>query len=145
MKSEELDIKYEELKVFKYRLRNEINITTDLIGYDIKDDFFTLSRDGDLSIKDGYRWDGPSGPMLDTENSMVGSCIHDAGYQMIRMELLPLSEKSTVDKMLKEAFTLSGMCKARVYMSYYAVKYFGWSSVIPGDVYEPKIKEINIV
>ena len=50
--------------------------------------FALLSRDG-LWVYEGYRWDGASGPTIDTEDSMQGSLFHDVIYQMMREGELP--------------------------------------------------------
>jgi len=41
-----------------------------------------LSR-ATLLIRNGYAWDGSTGPALDTVNFMRGSLVHDALYQII--------------------------------------------------------------
>ena len=51
---------------------------------DIITEWIKLNRDGMLAIMDGYAWDGPSGPTIDTKNFMRGSLVHDALYQLMR-------------------------------------------------------------
>ena len=51
---------------------------------DISTDWISLSKEGILSIRSGYAWDGPSGPTIDTKNTMRGSLVHDALYQLMR-------------------------------------------------------------
>ena len=64
--------------------------------------YISLSLNGDLEILLGYAWDGPSGPTIDTLDSMRGSLIHDALYQLMRMGLLDPKWKSRVDLMFEE-------------------------------------------
>lgn len=54
--------------------------------------FFFIMPDGNRSvlfIKDGYCWDGPSGPTFDTKDSLRASLYHDVLWQIISMDLLP--------------------------------------------------------
>ena len=37
-----------------------------------------------VGVSPGYHWDGPSGPTIDTADSMLGSLIHDVLYQTLR-------------------------------------------------------------
>jgi hypothetical protein len=64
-------------------------------------EFFSISASGHLKIKKGYRWDGASGPTIDTISTMRASCIHDVLYQAMRLELLDRYEfKRLADKEL---------------------------------------------
>ena len=36
----------------------------------IETDFIDLDTDGNLTVKNGYAWDGPSGPVMDTDENM---------------------------------------------------------------------------
>lgn len=56
---------------------------------------------GLLLIKEGYPWDGASGPTFDTKNTMIGSLGHDAMYELMRLELLPLSFRDDADAWLE--------------------------------------------
>jgi len=49
-------------------------------------DFIKL-KNGVLTLKKGYRWDGTSNPFVGEENSsdLRSSCIHDAMYDLMRM------------------------------------------------------------
>lgn len=48
-----------------------------------------LNMDGTLLVREGYSFDGPSGPVIDRKTNMRGACGHDALYQLMRMGLLP--------------------------------------------------------
>ena len=74
---------------YKYQLVEEYQVkVTALPKNDIKTDFIELSPKGMLIIKEGYAWDGPSGPTIDTPNFMRGSLVHYAIYQLLRSELI---------------------------------------------------------
>ena len=61
-----------------------------------------LSDSGILVINKGYLWDGVSGPTWDTKSTMIPGLVHDAFYQAIRLELLPLLFKEEVDTVFYE-------------------------------------------
>ena len=48
-----------------------------------------------LYVYPGYRWDGASGPTIDSEDSMQASLFHDVVYQMLRERKLPLGKLRT--------------------------------------------------
>jgi len=49
-------------------------------------DFMHIDCGGSLCIREGYSWDGPSGPAIDTVDFMRGSLVHDALYQLNGMD-----------------------------------------------------------
>jgi hypothetical protein len=77
--------------------------------------FIALNREGLLSIKAGYAWDGPSGPTFDTKTFMRGSLVHDAGYQLMREGKLDQSHRDTIDRLLGSICRSDGMCGVRVW------------------------------
>ncbi len=70
---------------YKYQLAKayvqQINIRPPA---DIDPDFIKLTKGGKLTVKKGYAWDGPSGPVADTKEHMRASLVHDALYQLMR-------------------------------------------------------------
>lgn len=59
--------------------------------------YYVFTRDGMLLIRRGYRWDGASGPTIDTISTMRASAVHDVIYQMIRQRELSYSYKRAGD------------------------------------------------
>lgn len=88
-----------------------------------------LYSDGRLVIANGYAWDGPSGPTLNTESSMRGSLVHDALYQLIREGLLPASLKPTCDWELAEICIEDGMWRWRARLWAWMLVQFGWTAL----------------
>ncbi|MFA7257037.1 MAG: hypothetical protein WC047_05635 [Kiritimatiellales bacterium] len=86
--------------------------------------FIDLNTSGLLVIKDGYAWDGPSGPTIDTKNFMRGSLVHDALYQLMRDELLPASCREQADRELHRICREDGMSKFRAWYVLFAVRKF---------------------
>lgn len=72
-------------------------------------DFLYVDENGLLVIFPGYAWDGPSGPTIDTPSSMRGSLVHDALYQLMREELIPLSCRGMADDLLYQICLEDGM------------------------------------
>ena len=82
---EELTKSMKYRKGYKYQLADDYTIQIDTKPpEEIETQFISLSIDGLLTIKDGYAWDGPSGPTIDTPNFMTPSLVHDAIYQLMR-------------------------------------------------------------
>jgi hypothetical protein len=100
---------------FKYQLSRDYEIVIPILGYSFQTKRFSLDENGKLYIKDGYAWDGPSGPTIDTKSFMRGSLVHDVLYQAMRMELLPIELRSDVDIILHDICIEDGMCKIRAW------------------------------
>ena len=132
-------MKYSKIEKYKYRLEEDEVFHTSLFGYSILNDMFELRVDGRLIVFKGYLWDGVSGPTWDSDNTMRAGLAHDVKYQMIRLCLLPLHEKGLIDKEFKYDLLNAGMVKFRAEYYYQAVKLFGHSSCIPGNIKIPKI------
>ena len=104
---------------------------------DIKTEYIDLNKKGEILIRRGYAWDGPSGPAIDTRNFMRGSLIHDALYQLIRLDKLPREAKNIADKILLDTCVEDGMNKARAWWVYTAVKTFASRATMPSS--EPPV------
>ena len=88
---------------FKYQLTRNYVVQLDIKPVvDIHTEHLILRTDGILYIKHGYAWDGPSGPMVDTDTAMRGSLVHDALYQLIRLELLNQKFRKPADMEFKK-------------------------------------------
>lgn len=123
---------YRKLHKYKYQLTEKFAHKTNILGYDITTDYIRLERNGLLSIEKGYCWDGPSGPTLDTKSSIRGSLAHDALYQLIRMGLLPFSERPATDKELYRLCLEDSMWKWRAWLWYRTVGKAAASAAEPG-------------
>lgn len=102
-------------KGYKYQLvekySTEIPIEPDS---DIESDYIVLSTKGNIIIKKGYAWDGPSCPTIDTLNFMRGSLVHDALYQLMREEMLEkYMYRKPVDQLLQKMCKEDGMTPIR--------------------------------
>lgn len=57
-----------------------------------------LSTKGLLILTPGFPWDGPSGPTIDTPNSIAASASHDALYRLMRQGLLSRQLRILADR-----------------------------------------------
>ncbi len=95
--------------------------------------YIRLDVDGTLSIKEGYAWDGPSGPTVDTPNFMRGSLVHDALYQLLREGHLAQLLREAADQELRRLCLEDGMSSLRAWWVYRGVRLGGGPSARGGD------------
>ena len=126
-------------KKYKYRTTRRyliyLNFESD---YLINAKFYRFIEYGLLEIKEGYKWDGASGPSVDTINTMRASCVHDVLYQMIRRGELELRFKKDADLELKRIMIEDGesykwLDTLRANYFYWGVRVFGKKYCIPGS------------
>ena len=134
---------YRDIKKYKYELMDDFTIQVPIKDSPFKASYFNLTKEGILTIKLGYKWDGVSGPTWDSDNTMIGGLVHDCLYQCIRCEFLAESAKEVVDDTFYDILISCGMSKFRAGYYYRAVDVFGASSCIAGDTKSPKFKEID--
>lgn len=96
-----------------------------LSGMYASNGYVTLLDDGRIRLKGGYRWDGPSGPTLDTVDWMWASLVHDALYQLGREGLLPERARKPADDEMLLILKAEGMPWWRRAYSWAAVRMFG--------------------
>ena len=69
---------------YKYVLAEDYDFDTGIASGGAELSFCSITPAGNLRVRRGYAWDGPSGPTIDTRSFMRGSLIHDALYQLLR-------------------------------------------------------------
>ena len=98
----------------------------------IKTDFIDLDIQGNLEVKKGYAWDGPSGPVKDTEENMRASLVHDALYQLMRNnELNSRTHRKAADKEFKDICQADGVSNFRASVYYKTLRSFGKAAASP--------------
>jgi hypothetical protein len=112
---------------YKYQLKRPYAIRIPLCpAAPIQTPYICLDAAGELTLKEGYAWDGPSGPTLDTLNFMRGSLVHDALYQLMRDRCLDHAiHRVTADRILRDMCREDGMWRLRAWWVYLGVRWFG--------------------
>jgi len=133
---------YRDVRGWKYIVDETISYKTSVFNYartiDYKDEVLArLCPDGELIVRPGYAWDGPSGPTIDTPDWMDASLVHDIFYQFMRIGQLPNDEsygareklRRKVDDLMYKMLLEAGMPRFRALYSYYGVRFFAaWAA-----------------
>jgi len=111
---------------YKYQLKQDYSVKIEVIPpVPVGNDYIALDAAGNLSLKSGYAWDGPSGPTIDTKNFMRGSLVHDALYQLMRENRLDhLTYREPADRTLQAICKEDGMSSLRAWGVYHGVRLF---------------------
>ena len=119
---------------YKYQLAAEYTTSVDILPQEpIATAFIALDRDGMLTIRDGYAWDGASGPAIDTTNFMRGSLVHDALYQLMRKRYIGQEHRKTADDILRRICREDGMSAIRAWWVYQGVRFGGGPAADPDN------------
>jgi hypothetical protein len=120
---------------YKYQLKRTYTVGIPVIPpAAIHTEYISLAINGELTLKEGYAWDGPSGPTIDTRSFMRGSLVHDALYQLMREGRLPNEEyREAADKALQMICKEDGMWSVRAWWVYHGVRLFGNPAADPAD------------
>jgi hypothetical protein len=118
---------------YKYQLENSYKINISIKPKsDIKTDFIDLDASGNLLVQKGYAWDGPSGPVIDTDENMRASLVHDTLYQLMRNEeLSSKTHRKTADQLFKNICKDDGVSNLRASAYYKALRKFGKPATSP--------------
>jgi len=125
-------ILYKKRRKYKYTLFRPVDYAADIEVAE-PGDWGLLAADGEgnLTIRQGYAWDGPSGPAIDSKNFMRGSLIHDALYQLMREQKIAQSQRKRADEVLREVCRADGMSRIRAWWVYRAVRMGAAKSALP--------------
>lgn len=89
--------------------------------------FVGIDGAGRLTLAAGYAWDGASGPAINTRTFVRGSLVHDALYQLIRLDVITMTDRARADELLREIVLADGMWPVRAWWVYHAVRLVGES------------------
>jgi len=127
-----IDYKEIDHPKYKYEMICTRVVWTNVKGYSISHPLFSLTKRGRLTVRNKYRWDGPSGPTVDTPSFMRSSCVHDVLFQCLRSGLFgELTEEEFEDlfelsnKELERLSVHDGMMWPRSYIVREVVQQFG--------------------
>lgn len=89
-----------------------------------KTEYLAFSR-GRVLTRNGYHWDGPSGPVVHTTSWVRASLVHDILYQMMRLGWLSYAYRKHADDIMYELTRADGMPWWRAWYSWIVVRLFG--------------------
>lgn len=119
--------KYKYQLVEKYEMRIPITPRDDKVT-----EYINLDTKGNLTVKRSYAWDGPSGPVKDTPKNMRASLVHDALYQLMRMEKLSArTHRKTADQLFRDMCKQDGVSKRRASIYYWGLRKFAKPATSP--------------
>lgn len=120
---------------YKYQLKQNYALRIPITPpAPIRTEYVSLELNGELSIKRGYAWDGPSGPTLDTVSFMRGSLVHDALYQLMRDGHLDRhAYREAADRILQDLCRQDGMLRIRAWWVYHGVRLFADPAADPAS------------
>ena len=107
-------------KGFKYQLDEDENIQTNVLGFEVDTKYYSLNKEGILTGKAGFAWDGCSGS-IDTDTNMRGGLFHDILCLMIARQEIPYTEMSKSNILFSDILTLDDMVGVRRWWHYKAV------------------------
>ena len=90
-------MKYIKIGWGAFQVAEDFIVQTNITGYDVHTDLYTLTPDGKLYVSKYYAWDGPTGA-FNTKSFVKGSCIHDIFCEMINQGLLPKAVQCMADE-----------------------------------------------
>lgn len=120
---------------YKYQLKETYTVALAIRPVaPIDTKYIDLDSEGNMTIHEGYAWDGPSGPTIDTLTFMRGSLVHDALYQLMRDEYLDRNAyREVADRILQAICKEDGMWALRAWWAYHAVRLFADPAADPAS------------
>lgn len=140
-----MSIEYKE--GYDYWLVKDYSIETGIsLGKTVSTKLLSMTAKGLLTIREGYAWDGASGPAIDTKTVKRASLIHDAIYQLIREGYIHPVHKERADELFIEEYLKScdklekrnAFSALRAWYMRKAVDRYGDDSI------KPRINEIKV-
>lgn len=121
---------------YKYQLVQDYAVQIPILPpHDISIRFIRLTKDGWLTIREDYAWDGPTDPAQDAITGMRASLVHDALYQLIREGALTAEQgRGVADLIFFNMLKEDGMLLARAQLWYQFVSTFGQPYAAPESI-----------
>jgi len=138
---------YRELDDYKYQVRISLLIQTQITGIDVNTEimeYLGLDVSGLLFIKSGYAWNGSN--WSSDKHAMIASLVHDALYQLMRLELLSRTMfRKPADALYRDLCIAEGMSKIEAAIRYRGLRWFGKGSTYPKKKTRGQINRICII
>lgn len=109
-----------------YTLDAKYQAQTLVMSHNAQNQDCTLLPNGKLVLNRGFTWDGPSGPAIDTANTLIPSALHDALYGLIKMGELDKGQRKRADKSYRDSLKTWGVKGWRRFSHFRGVDLFGW-------------------
>lgn len=122
---------------WKYRLYKDVTFATGIIPLlPFSHEFIRYEKNGNITLKRGYQWDGASGGCPDHPAIMRPSLLHDALCQMFAMGIITKPQREQADYLLacmtkKNMLELAAKVRNPVFRFFRKV----WAHVWPGCVW----------
>jgi hypothetical protein len=126
-------LQYHKLNGYKYAVAEDTVIfAPEFAGVSVRHEWFTIQDSRILALK-GYKWDGASGPTIDTPATMLAALAHDVAYQAIRAGLISPEYRATADMMFYRIMRSHpskwrAWAEVRAFYYFSAVRLFGHSA-----------------
>ena len=118
-------------KGYKYQLAEDELFQTEFYPRKAIDTVrIKLDTDGRLLVKEGYAWDGRSG-WLNFKTTLRASLVHDALYQLMRMEELDHNDWRKADKEYSRVMKQDGAFKFNIKKDMLGLKLAGGKHAHP--------------
>lgn len=111
--------------VYKYELVQDCSNPTRIKGKEVDTDYFKLTKEGQLTAKKGYRWDGASGPTIDGASTMRATLFHDLIWQLMQEGYVTENYRNYSNKLFRSMLIEDGMWRWRANVWYYTVDMVG--------------------
>ena len=129
---------YRKLNNYKYQLVEDFSFRISIEGFEVNHPFIKLDKQGNLTVKKSYAWDGASGPTIDTRNAMRASLVHDVLYQLLRLELITQDQVKPVDQLFRKMLVEDGMSAFRAWYWYRGLRLANGKAAKPGTQKPPR-------
>ena len=119
---------------YKYQLTEQLLFETDIRpGRNVRSRWVELDKCGILRVREGFAWDGASGPVFDRLANMRGGCIHDALYYLMRNGHIPRNLWRAADLEYAKALREDGAWRITVAVDLFGLKLAAGRAAHPRD------------
>ena len=124
-------MKYRDLKKYKYGMMEDMPVQLPFTPplnapncHSYSGQFLQIDDNGLLIIKKGYAWDGCSSLTWDDKTNMRAGAVHDAGFQLMRMGVIPTNYFQAFNDLFRDILIQDGMGRVRAWYYWKAVSTF---------------------
>jgi hypothetical protein len=123
-------VAYNDIGKYKYRLTRNLSFNLEKFGITpnerIETPWIILEPSGWMHFREGYCWNGASGPTYDDKAAIYASLPHDGGYQLMNLGLLDeAAYKPRFDLVLRRFLRRKGSWSVRGIYYQIGVTLFG--------------------